>query len=117
MMKLYNKKKAVPFILRRVYLEEYITLTKPMLEALISQCIDADFDYMLSESIFMPDGSPGKNYYNVKNARHHILDTLIGGRPLTEEELDDYFKLVGDYQDFNLSYLEANGLWYPVDER
>lgn len=117
MMKRYNKKKAVPFILRKVYLEEYITLSRAMLEAMIVKCIDADFEYMISCGIFKPDGSRGENYYNKENARRHILDVLIGSQPLAEHEFDDYYKLVDDYLDFNLSYLEANGLWYPIGER
>lgn len=116
MMKLYNKKKAVPFILRKVYLEEYVTLTRAMLESMIVKCIDADFDYMVSCGIFKPDGSRGEYCYNKENARRHILGALIDGKPLTEGEFDDYYKLVDDYLDFNLSYLEANGLWYPIDE-
>lgn len=114
MMKLYDKKKAVAFILRRVYLEEYQTLSRELLEPLIGQCVDADFDYMLACDIFRPDGSRGECFYNKENARRHILFALIKGEKLTDRRFDDLYKLVDDYLDFNLSYLEYLGLSYPT---
>lgn len=116
MMKLYDKIKAVPFILSRICLEEYFTLSKDMLEPLITKCIDADFDYMFASDILNPDGSFGDCFYNKENARRHILYAVVDHRELTDDEFDDLYKLVDDYLDFNLSYLEANGLRYPTDE-
>lgn len=116
MVKLYDKKKAVPFILRRVYLEEYQTLSREMLKPLIASCIDADFDYMFAHGIYQRDGSRGENFYNKENARFYILRTFISNQVFTQEQLIDLYKLVDDYLDFNLSYLKANGLRYPTDE-
>lgn len=116
MIKLYDKKKAVPFILRRIYLEEYPGLAKAMLESLIEKCVDADFDYMFASDIYRPDGSRGENYYNKANAREHILFKLINKGRLSEQTILSLCKLVDDYLDFNLSYLEANGLRYPTDD-
>lgn len=115
-MKKYDKMKATAFILRRIYLEEYPSLARRELEPLVRRCIDADFAYMHAFDILSPDGSPAGCYYNKENARKHILISLIGDRPLTEGQFLDLYKLVDDYLDFNLSYLETNGLHYPSDE-
>ena len=64
MIKLYDKEKAVPFILRRIYLEEYQTLPRDALKPLIDSCIEADFNYMFAHGIYEPDGSRGENFYN-----------------------------------------------------
>lgn len=115
-MKHYNKTQAAAFILRRIYLENYTTLTTEMLKPLVVKCIEADFDYMIQSDIIYPDGSRSEYYYNKENARRYILYMLADGRALTDEQFDDLYKLVDDYLDFNLSYLEKHGMRYPTDE-
>lgn len=117
MMEAYDKTEAVALILSRMFPEEYRVLPREMLEPLISQCVDADFDYMLDRDVLRPDGSMGNRFYNKENARKHILSTLYQRNAFTKDHYDDLYMLVDDYLDFNHSYLELKGIPYPVDHR
>ena len=113
----YQKSKAVALILSRISPEAYKMLPSDMLEQLIGQCVDADFDYMISQKVSRPDGSDGEYYYNKDNAFHYIYTALFKKNGFTAEYEDELFALVDDYMDFNRSYLELNGLRYHEDER
>lgn len=113
----YQKTEAVALILSRIYPEDYSTLSPDMLEPLISQCVDADFDYMISNEVCLPNGADGDYFYNKNNARDFIIMTLLRNNRFTEAHCADLFTLVDDYMDFNRSYLELNGLSYHEDKR
>lgn len=117
MLKGYQKAEAVSLILSRLYPEDYPALTEEMLEPLIQQCVDADFDYMIAHDILQPDGSDGDCYYNKRNAHCHIMSLLYQNNGFTEDDFDDLYRLVDDYMDYNRSYLELHGLSYHEDER
>lgn len=112
----YDKQEAAKFILRRLYPEDYPTLTADQLPSLVAQCIDADFAYMLTYDILRADGSEGGCYYNTENAFNFILIELIRRHRLPRAAVPDLYMLVDDYMDFNRSYLERKGLQYPMDE-
>lgn len=122
MMKRYNKADALHFILERACLEEYSSIVQEALSALIKKCIEADFNYMIAYDVYKADGSRGECYYNLRAARQHIQRMLIEDQRAllnqhpTDVLLNDFFRLVDDYLDFNLSYLEHIGITYPVDE-
>ena len=113
----YQKTKAVALILSRINPEDYSLLSPDMLKQLIGQCVDADFDYMISQKISRRDGTDGENYYNKDNAFNYICDALFEKNGFPEEYEDELCALVDDYMDFNRSYLELNGLSYHEDER
>ena len=112
----YQKTKAIALIHSRLYPEDYQTLPPDMLKPLIGQCVDADFDYMISSGISLPDGTDGDYYYTKRNARQFIFQALIRKNRFTGEQCLELLALVDDYMDFNRSYLELNGLRYHEDE-
>ena len=113
----YQKTKAVALILRRISPEDYKVLPSGMLKQLIDQCVDADFDYMISQEVSRPDGTDGDYFYNKRNARMFIFQALLRKNRFTEDQCLELLSLVDDYMDFNRSYLELNGLKYHEDER
>ena len=112
----YQKTKAVALIHSRISPEDYKVLPSGMLRQLIGQCVDADFDYMISNGISLPDGTDGHYFYNKESARDFISVALLRNNDFSEEAFDELLTLVEDYMDYNRSYLELNGLQYHEDQ-
>lgn len=116
-LKGYDRAEAVALILGRMDPEDYRALPWAAMPALLAQCIDADFAFMLARGIMRRDGTDGDFFYNKRAARLAIIDTLLARNRFTPEQKQEIPPLVDDYMDYNRSYLQLNGLKYHEDER
>ena len=117
MLKHYDQTKAVVLILSRMNPADYVELPWDSIPQLLAQCVEADFDYMLSCDIMHEDGSDGECYYNKRRAFMHIARALMEKNSFSDARLQEIAALIDDYMDYNRSYLQLNGLKYHEDER
>lgn len=109
MMNGYDKQEALAFIVKRIPEKDHKELVG-MIEALISQAIDADMEFMHKSGVLDEEGNAGDEYYEDDDAFEHMVETIVANNKLSPEQAVKVAALVDDYMDHQQAYLESKGL-------
>lgn len=109
MMNGYDKQEALAFIVKRIPEKDHKELVG-MIEALISQAIDADMEFMHKSGVLDEEGNAGDEYYEDDDAFEYMVEYIVAKNNLTPEQAVKVASLVDDYMDHQQAYLESKGL-------
>ena len=109
MMNGYNKEEALAFIVKRINPKDHKELADKI-EALVSQAIDADMDFMHKTGVLDKNGNAGDEYYEDDDAFEYMVEAIVAANNLTPEQAVKVAALVDDYMDYQQAYLEDKGL-------
>ena len=109
MMRGYDKEEALLYILSKLDRSAHTVLSDRM-DALISQAIDADMEYMHAAGVLDEDGNAGDTYYEDDEAFEYIVEKIADENAFSPEQAVDAALLINDYMELQYAYMEKKGL-------